>query len=448
MKVLSFLGTGNYQETTYAHEGRQCRTRFFPVAACELFGPDELVLALTSGARDKWWSELSTELAQGYPQLQLTEVPIPDGSREEEIWQIFDALVEQFSPRDEVIIDITHGFRSLPVLAVIAATYLRVARNVTVQRLVYGAYEARTTDGPDGRSPVFDLTPFLTLLEWSAAADLFTRTGNAEPLAGLLIATQNALYRSGARAPDLPTNLKSTGQALASLSEALRLVRVHEAMRAAQDVTNRLEAARTDTAAWARPFTVLLDQVRDAYLPFALASPETAPLRDLEVQLKMIRWYADKGWGVEAVALAREWLVSLQAFRMGEGLDGRSRAEESLNEASHQIREKQMPPQDQPRPSPSPEMVQQWDRIADLRNDLAHAGMRSDPRPAKSIRGEVNSLYERLVPLLDEVRALETGGGVDADHSHHGGHLAAGECPTHAWPDRPGGQRPRELSRP
>lgn len=410
MKIVSFLGVGNYQETTYEHEGRRCQTRFFPVAVCAFYQHEagEAVLLVTQDARKTHLNALQDELRR-CSTVALRPVSIPDGKSEDEIWGLFQVLVDQVAPGDQLILDGTHGFRSLPMLALIAAAYLRVAKNVTIHRLLYGAYEARS---PDGRTPVFDLTPFLTLLEWAAAADLFKRTGNAEPLAALLVATQNALYRSGTHTPDLPTKLKSTGQALASLSEALRLVRVHEAMRTAHDVMDRLEAARADTAAWARPFAVLLDQTRDAYVQFALAAPETDPLRNLEVQLEMIRWYAEKGWGAEAVALAREWLVSLQACRMGHDLiAGRSLAEEALNEASHQSRERQAAPQGKTESTPLPELVQQWDKIADLRNDLAHAGMRRDPRPAKSIGDEVRGLYGRLVPLLDEVRAPGTGGG-------------------------------------
>jgi CRISPR-associated DxTHG motif protein len=411
MKVLSFLGTGNYSPTLYAWDDRVCTTRFFPVAACAFFEPKELLLATTTGARGKWWAELSTELAQRYPRVRLMEMPIPDGGNEEEIWRIFDALVERFSAGDEVVIDITHGFRSLPVLAVIAAAYLRVAKDVTVHRLLYGAYEARTANGPEGRSPVFDLTPLLTLLEWSAAADLFKRTGNAVPLAALLREIQTRLRRAGAGQAGLPGRLIPAADALGQVSEAMRLVRVHEAMRSADKLLAKLEAARADTAAWVRPFAVLLDQVRDAYQPFALASPEIEPLRDLDVQLETIRWYAEKGWGVEAVALAREWLVSLQAYRMGHDLlADRSLVEEALNEASRQSREKQSTPQDKPRSSPSREIVQQWEKIADLRNDLAHAGMRRDPRSAKSIGDKVRKLYKRLAPLLEEMRALGAGG--------------------------------------
>ena len=44
----------------------------------------------------------------------VKEVPIPEGRSEEELWQIFDICVAQVAEGDQIILDVTHGFRSLP----------------------------------------------------------------------------------------------------------------------------------------------------------------------------------------------------------------------------------------------------------------------------------------------------------------------------------------------
>lgn len=404
MKVLSFLGTGNYSPTLYAWDDRVCTTSFFPVAACAFFEPEELLLATTTGARAKWWTEVRTELAQRYPHVTLTEVSISDGSNEEEIWRIFDALVDRFSPGDKLIIDITHGFRSLPVLAIIAAVYLRVAKNVTVQALVYGAYEAR---GSDGRTPVFDLTPFLTLLEWSAGADLFRHSGNAEPLAALLSATQDRLYRASERTPDLPRLLKNTGRALAGLSEATRLVRVHEVMERAGAIRGSLQAVEVEARRWAPPFAVLLEQLRQEYAPFVPEDDGTEA--DLAVQLELIRWYAGRGWGAEAVLLAREWVVSLEAWRSGLDVLGKRERETVESRLYQEVEAKRQdsrpaaatPAGADPR-TPLAGSVSVWSWVVELRNDIAHVGMRHGTRRAGAIGQEVAGLFDRLLPLLEE----------------------------------------------
>ncbi|MBC7225311.1 MAG: TIGR02221 family CRISPR-associated protein, partial [Anaerolineae bacterium] len=50
MKALSFLGTGNYQETTYVFRGEECRTHLFPKALCEFFRPSDLLVFVTEEA--------------------------------------------------------------------------------------------------------------------------------------------------------------------------------------------------------------------------------------------------------------------------------------------------------------------------------------------------------------------------------------------------------------
>jgi CRISPR-associated DxTHG motif protein len=418
MKVLSFLGTGNYSPTLYTHDGRACTTSFFPVAACELLAPQDLILALTKGARERWWTELSTELAQRYPGIRLSEVAIPDGGTQEEIWGIFDILVGQFSPGDEVIIDITHGFRSLPALALIAAVYLRAARGVRVQRLVYGAYEAR---GDDKRTPVFDLTPFLDLLDWAAAADLLRRTGNAEPLGDLLRSTKDRLIQSGVAAPQLASRLSDAGGALAGMSRAMRLARVHESMTNAADLMQKLDLAEDASVLWAKPFAALLNKARETYRPFAQAPQDADTLAGLGTQLEMIQWLADRGWAVEAVTLTREWIVSREVLRSGLPLvdeSARKVVEDALNGAVRAKQGKADGVSPEPRTvaalDPLPSSVAAWSAFADLRNDVAHSGMRppqKNRRSAKRIVEEVAKLHGRLLPLLEEVGEQQEGDG-------------------------------------
>ncbi len=418
MKVLSFLGTGNYQETTYEHEGQRCRTRFFPVAVCAFYQEqvNEAVLLVTQKASEAHLEALQDELRR-CSTVALRPVLIPDGKTPDEIWSLFQVLVDQVATGDQLVLDGTHGFRSLPVLAVIAAAYLRVAKDVTIHRMLYGAYEARTADGPAGRSPVFDLTAFLTLLEWSAAADLFKRTGNAEPLAGLLVATQNELYRPEARAPELPKKLKSTGQALASLSEAMRLIRVHEVMRTAGELVGRLERTEAEAAQWAKPFAVLLDQLRQRYAPFAVAEPAADPDRDLAVQLEMVRWYATRGWGAEAAALAREWVVSVECYRAGISVlskDGRTEVEQALNAAVEAMRLNRAGAtvtESSAALDLLAESVDVWTWLPDLRNDILHAGMRVDPRSSAVVGRDVGGLPGRLQALAKALWGPESAQG-------------------------------------
>jgi CRISPR-associated DxTHG motif protein len=407
--AISFLGTGNYQETEYVYRGRGCRTRLFPAALLRLC-PEvrTLRVLVTEQARQKWADELTAAIDQlRDPKQDWSLVPIPDGKSEDELWTLFDTLVTQVEEGDAVMLDITHGFRSLPLIAAVATAYLRVAKGVRLHGLLYGAYEARDADG---RAPVFDLTPLVVLLDWMAAADLFRRTGNAEPLAGLLEETQNTLHRSQRGAAGLPTRLKSAAGALRDFSRALRLLRVREAMARAVDVQQVLAsgAVTAESERWAKPFPALLDQARRVAQPLALTNPSADPARELAAQREAIRWYQEKGWHVEAVLLAREWLISLQAHRAGRDLIGdRAAVEEAIETAARRRRagtteagRAAVAPLDAA--AVDPEIAEVWNWLHDLRNDLAHCGMRPNPRPADRVRQAVAELVQRLAEVWRE----------------------------------------------
>jgi CRISPR-associated Csx2 family protein len=72
---------------------------------------------------------------------QIVEVDIPDGKSEEELWEIFEAISKAVQEGDEIVFDITHGFRSLPMIAMLTIAYLKQVKGVKVQHVVYGVYE-------------------------------------------------------------------------------------------------------------------------------------------------------------------------------------------------------------------------------------------------------------------------------------------------------------------
>ncbi len=406
--AISFLGTGNYQETEYVYGGRTCRTHLFPAALLHLCPEiSSLRVLVTEQARQRWHDELSREIERlRNPRQTCSPVTIPEGRSEDELWSLFDTLATQVNEGDAVVLDITHGFRSLPLIAAVATAYLRVAKGVRLHSLLYGAYEARDAAG---RAPVFDLTPLAALLDWTAAADLFRRTGNTEPLARLLEETQNTLHRSQRGAVGLPTRLKSAAATLREFSRALRLLRVREAMARAAEVQHVLasEAVTVESERWAKPFLALLDQARRVAQPLALTDPGADLARELATQREVICWYLEKGWDVEAVLLAREWLISLQAHRAGRDLIAdRTAIEDAIETAARMQRPGAVaaggPPTAPLAAVVDPHVAEVWNWLHDLRNDLAHCGMRPNPRPADRVQQAVAKLGEQLAQVWPE----------------------------------------------
>ncbi len=74
---------------------------------------------------------------------------------------------------DEVHIDVSHGFRHLPMLALLAALYLEVVRGIRVAGIWYGAYDPDT-----GKAPVHDLSGLLVIARWLQALQAYDKDGD------------------------------------------------------------------------------------------------------------------------------------------------------------------------------------------------------------------------------------------------------------------------------
>ncbi len=398
MKGLSFLGTSDYQTVTYVYKGQKCTTNLFPQALFCFF-PDLETLYLFATAAVQSHPNLQ-RLKERIPSERLQVVPIPDGQSEEELWQIFSVLTEKVEEGEQVIFDITHSFRSIPFLVFLAAAYLRAARRVHIHAVVYGAYEARPRTDPDPR-PVFDLTPFVSLLDWLAATNQFIYTGDARYLARLL-AQQGEARGSGA--------LKNAGGDLEDFSRAIMLCRPLEVMEKAGRLSNVLKKASQDIPYWARPFEVMIGRIEKEYGRHALTEPLQNVRESLQRQLGLICWYAERDRIIQAVTLAREWVVTavgwqqMGAFvlkkkereRIEQGLSGlcwvkrRRPSPSELNEVGRELMER-----------PEAECLSDlWNHLTAVRNDLDHAGMRSDPMDARKLSQKTQT---EILPALKEL---------------------------------------------
>ena len=70
-------------------------------------------------------------------------VPIQDGLESLSQWQIFESLVSKIEDDDELVIDITHGYRVTPVILSSALHFLRLTKHITIKHVFYAAFETR-----------------------------------------------------------------------------------------------------------------------------------------------------------------------------------------------------------------------------------------------------------------------------------------------------------------
>lgn len=210
-KLMAILGANPYSETTYEIDlpgkGKELYAGCYSTAAIAkvLFGNARenddcyVVVFLTNGARENNWREgdlnkgLKYELSKVVPQLDKSQrikpVSINEGKSVQELWSIVNTLLGEINDGDEVYLDITTGFRSIPLLSLLVINLARILKSgVKIKGIYYGAFEAR--DISTEHTPVFDLWPMIEVADWSYAIHSFFKHGSANEISDLLEGTK------------------------------------------------------------------------------------------------------------------------------------------------------------------------------------------------------------------------------------------------------------------
>lgn len=398
MKAISFLGTGSYETVIYTWQGRAWETHLFPEALVKLFEVDALFVLVTPQVKSHPnFLELCNRLGELVHPLE-----IPEGKSEEELWQIFDRCAEVVDEHEEILLDITHAFRSIPLIVFTVAAYLRRTRGVNVQHIVYGALVEK------GVATVLDLVPLFELLDWLTGAEFFLRRGDATLLAEQ-IATAHGRVWHGRRNGEMPRKLQSLAGELTSLSLALYFAHPRSVMQCASKLKKRLDVVTPEVQRWAKPFSVILTRIQETLDCLAHGSPDCLDAENLRKQLALVMYLLEKGLTPQAVLLAREWMVSYCILARGDGdwLDRgvRLEVEETLGVAAQvYCRKKDMNVPKWFVEIPRAEDIAKiWSELSELRNKIAHCSLYKGSQDAKSLECQAREVLARLQVLLDGV---------------------------------------------
>lgn len=412
-KIITFLGAtlikdreGNLVKTNYLHNGKIYPGSVFPEALHQFTSYDKMLVFVTEKAREVTWPQL-----EGLNDERIIPIDIPTGNTNEELWELFGIILGQVDEGDCVIFDITQGLRSTPFLMFLFASFLKIARNVSIEAIYYGAFElGNPREGIP--APVFDLSEFVEMLDWLTATDRFITTGDGQTLTALLKEKMppGLQMREDESARALGKDLRSAADGIQNMSQALLMVRPFELMTSGLAVSKILTSSEERITETAPPFGALVDRIRKSYGQFGLESPmkpETA-LPNLMRQIDMIGWYLAHQQAVQATLLMREWLISAfmainQTFPFNDR-DQRQKVENQFNDAARILSALGKAGiadfSSALRALPDPEMViKNWSKLSQMRNDIAHCGHRLTAQSAASLIRNASSVYDDLCQI-------------------------------------------------
>lgn len=293
MKLVTFLGTGNYQLASYQlfNTSPSVATCYVQVAFCDIWANsaapvEQIDVIATEQAKEKHGASLQANLAAcHFPDAQFRIVP--RGESNADFWTIFEVMRTSITG-DHVALDITHGFRSQPFFASAVLGYLASLGQLPEQTgIYYGEYST------DAVCPIWDLSSYLELMQWSSAIEGFVKYGrwkNTDALARNLEGNiRRNFYQSkqvasaaGKAHSDTPTiKIRPFLNAMDELSDALDTLRIPHIIRGtryhsdkhnsaaghAELALQKLDECKASIQATMPPLSPLLEQLQQVITP-------------------------------------------------------------------------------------------------------------------------------------------------------------------------------------
>ena len=219
--IISFIGTGGYldgtnkskgeyRKTLYSIDNSKYETEFIASALMEHYSADKIIYIgtlkamwdvvydhYTENPSSEIWEKISTSVDQSdhktdinkgnhikevFENSKIVPIIIKYGLNHQEhqfnIQQLFE-IENHIESGDKLYLDITHGFRSLPLILTNVLNFIveHIKKNITVQDITYGMHEVSNELG--GISPIVSLGVLKDLNNSIKASHEFIEYGNA-----------------------------------------------------------------------------------------------------------------------------------------------------------------------------------------------------------------------------------------------------------------------------
>lgn len=428
-RLVAFLGTGNYNPTRYEIDGTVSKqTSLVACAICEVLDVNSVVILGTSEAEEKWIQTGAIQQELG-PNRRFHFRPVPKGATPQERWKLFQTVLdavtlepirengEQDQP-DEIIVDVTHGYRSQPLFAVAAVNFAlsdwkrvgRQSERLPNLRLLYGAWDAR--DPATNVAPVWDLTEFLTVAQWNSALDALMRFGRADDIADLGKRESRrriqAAMAQGIQGEGLKKfhTLREFGEAAKQLADDLATARVKSLFtESAPKLRDLLSRQHGQIVQDMPPLQASLSQLQDWLKD--LCAPNVLGKEGLRATARLAKLYGKLQRFAEQAAVLREGLITHYALEKKLGpvpepgqkgcKQARANVERDWQECFISLREGNQQLGGRLRDNAKCSKA-----VVDIRNDIEHCGINDQPLSSSDLREKLEKRVQEFEKLVEE----------------------------------------------
>lgn len=334
-------------------------------------------------------------------QPSVHRVAIPEGKSEHEIWDIFQTVYDCLKTNDEAVFDITHAFRSIPMLAIVILNYAKVMKKISLHGICYGAFEvlgsiqeARRIPEPERQVPVFDLAAFDQLLDWTLAVDRFMGAGDAKVVSELAKKSVKPMLKDSKGGDAAAAAIRKLADSLEHYTRNLATCRILEIDKSVVSLREKIEKSRH------------LDLVKPLLPLFEPIEQQVNEFKGNIVGdgIQAAKWCLERNLIQQGVTILLETLISYLLVCIGAGY-----IDEALrNTASSAV---QLYSQNKPETEwtgdaanhpqltrkiihfcvENPKVTKLIDRLSKVRNDINHGGYKRDSLKAKNLEKKFRS---------------------------------------------------------
>ena len=188
-KFIAVLGAGKYKECIYTWDNKSFKTEYIQEAIAHIFcsdwgKEDKIIIFTTKESAGLHWNAENTLKDRLDKKFNATNRMIPFGSNSDEQWELFDTIFNSLEEGDEVIVDITQSFRTIPMFLIIILNYAKLLKKIKVKGIYYGAFAANNDCDKNKikKAPIFDLTLYDLIMDFTNGINTFINTGNSNIL--------------------------------------------------------------------------------------------------------------------------------------------------------------------------------------------------------------------------------------------------------------------------
>ncbi len=279
------------------------------------------------------------------------------GLNDDELWRNFDIFMQiasDLEDGDEIYLDITHSFRSIPLFMYLMLDFIKTlnTRQIEIGGIYYGMFEAK--DEFDGYTPVVDLGPLFKLSQWIKGAYDFITYGNGYMIASLL-------------------DDKEISEKVRDVSELVNINYITDLKREVDSLDNHLKGSmsRIPVLKYMSPY------IEDFVGRFRGINSNG------EFQLRLARWYFEnRRYASGYICLAESVITRILEIYRDAGakvsitVTGRDKIK---NIIKHQFWQ-------QPDGSALRQLYDEYEAISKIRNRIAHAGFSDKTLFAEDIK--------------------------------------------------------------